>query len=100
MLPVLASLATNFNATSDGADGPVRFLTHFNSVSPGFFETLGIPLRAGRGFTAADRTGATSVAVVNERAAALLGGDQHSRRAADPGDRQRRDHRRRRRRKR
>ena len=76
MLPVLASLATNFNATSDGADGPVRFVTHFNSVSPGFFATLGIPLRAGRDFTAADRTGTASVAVVNERAAALLGGDQ------------------------
>jgi len=73
MAPVLASMTPNFNASVAGNDGPVRFLTHFNSVSPGFFRTLGIPLLAGREFTAADRTGATSVAIVNERVAARLG---------------------------
>ena len=76
MVPVLASMAPNFNASVAGNDGPVRFLTHFNSVSPGFFKTLGIPLLAGREFTAADRTGATSVAIVNERVAARLGLDR------------------------
>src|SRR6185436_2207800 len=72
MVPVLASMAPNFNASVAGNDGPVRFLTHFNSVSPGFFKTLGIPLLAGREFTAAD----TSVAIVNERVAARLGLDR------------------------
>jgi len=35
-------------------------------VSPGFFRTLGVPLRHGRPFTYADRDGAAPVAVVNE----------------------------------
>jgi predicted permease len=39
---------------------------HFNSVSPGYFETLGLPLVAGRDFDERDRTGATGTVVVNE----------------------------------
>ncbi|MEO8596910.1 MAG: ABC transporter permease [Candidatus Solibacter sp.] len=38
----------------------------FDTVSPGYFATLGIPLLAGRDFTAADRMGAPRVAVVND----------------------------------
>lgn len=38
-------------------------------VVPGYFATLGIPLVAGRDFTAADRPGAQRVAIVNETAA-------------------------------
>jgi predicted permease len=38
----------------------------FNYVAPGFFETLGLPLVAGRDLTDADRLGAQQVAVVNE----------------------------------
>ena len=37
-----------------------------NGVGPGFFETLGIPILAGRGITAADTKSAQPVAVVNE----------------------------------
>jgi putative ABC transport system permease protein len=37
-----------------------------DSVSPGYFATLGIPLRMGREFNEADRFGAPQVAVVNE----------------------------------
>ena len=37
-----------------------------NRVGPGFFRTLGTPLRAGREFTDGDRPGAPMVAVVNE----------------------------------
>jgi predicted permease len=37
-----------------------------NRVTPDFFQTLGIPLLAGRDFTAADRKGKTLVFVVNE----------------------------------
>lgn len=40
--------------------------SRLNNVGPGFFSTLGIPLMAGREFTAADAMGAPRVAVVNE----------------------------------
>jgi predicted permease len=39
---------------------------NFNRVAPGFFETLGIPLVAGRDVAEADVLGAPRVAVVNE----------------------------------
>jgi predicted permease len=39
---------------------------YFNSVAPGFFETLGMPLVAGRDLAEADVAGAPKVAVVNE----------------------------------
>src|SRR4029453_12590246 len=37
-----------------------------NYTSPGYFETLGIPLKSGRTFTAADTAASPAVAVVNE----------------------------------
>ncbi|HKH50071.1 MAG TPA: ABC transporter permease [Thermoanaerobaculia bacterium] len=40
-----------------------------NGVMPGYFETLGIPLVAGRDVTAADRPGAQRVAIINQTAA-------------------------------
>ena len=41
--------------------------TRFGSVTPGFLETLEIPLRQGRNVDGTDRQGALEVAVVNER---------------------------------
>jgi predicted permease len=43
-----------------------RILVQVNSVSPGYFETIGIPLIRGRDFTRADAPGAPLVVVVNE----------------------------------
>jgi predicted permease len=39
---------------------------NFNYVAPGFFETLGLPLVAGRDLADSDRLGAPQVAIVNE----------------------------------
>jgi len=41
-------------------------------VSPRFFETIGLPLLAGRDFTAADRPGAPPVAIINQSLAREL----------------------------
>ena len=40
--------------------------SRFNAIAPGYFETLGIPLLAGRTFTEVDALDAPKVAVVNE----------------------------------
>ncbi|HEY9422140.1 MAG TPA: ADOP family duplicated permease, partial [Thermoanaerobaculia bacterium] len=44
----------------------------YNIVTPGFFETLGIPLLLGRHFTAEDREGSTPVLIVDETVAKEL----------------------------
>ena len=43
-----------------------RILVQVNPVSPGYFETMGIPLARGRDFTEADAPGTPLVVVVNE----------------------------------
>jgi len=43
-----------------------RFTAYLNVVSPDYFETLGIPLKRGRGLTEQDREGGLPVAIVNE----------------------------------
>ncbi|MDX1392783.1 MAG: ADOP family duplicated permease [Gemmatimonadota bacterium] len=49
--------------TPDSEQGPEATR---RSVLPGYFETLGIPIREGRGFEAADRDGGQPVVVVSE----------------------------------
>jgi hypothetical protein len=44
-------------------------LVHFDHVSEGHFETLGVPVLEGRLFTAQDTEGAPRVAIVNQAAA-------------------------------
>jgi predicted permease len=50
--------------------------TAFNEVSAQYFETMGIPLRLGRTFTAGDRSTAPRVAILNETAARSYFGDR------------------------
>lgn len=75
-IAVLSGSGWGTNVTVEGyapgADG-VRGVDGVNRVSPGFFETLEIPLLAGRVFTEADTVGAPLVAVVNERFAEVFG---------------------------
>jgi putative ABC transport system permease protein len=53
-------------AIGDGPMSPNRPLLWLNGTTPGWFETMGIPLRNGRDFEAGDRLGNRLVAIVNE----------------------------------
>ena len=52
----------------EGADTTTRdrILVEVNSVSPGYLDTIGVPLLRGRDFLDTDRTGAPLVVIVNE----------------------------------
>jgi putative ABC transport system permease protein len=67
-LPMSGGGATiHFNIAGRPPRGPEEYrLAGYRAVTPGYFETLGIPLRRGRTFTERDRDGAPLVAVVNE----------------------------------
>src|SRR6185295_12589201 len=49
-------------------DGPISrgLPLWLNATTPGWFKTMGIPLRSGRDFDAGDRVGSGPVAIVNE----------------------------------
>jgi predicted permease len=49
-----------------------------NTVSPGYFGTLGIPLAAGRDFDARDRRGSPAVAIVNQAFARKFFGNERA----------------------
>ena len=54
------------DAPADGPRGPAR------AVSPDYFHTLGMNIVSGRAFTAADASGASRVAIINQTLAARL----------------------------
>jgi predicted permease len=69
-LPVLAQAEwTAMVATDTGAPARSAFI---QTIGPRFFETLGMPLIAGRDLSAQDRDGAPRVAVINETMAKQL----------------------------
>lgn len=57
---------TVFPEGMDMSDRRNGKLTALNHVTPGYFETVGIPIRRGRSFGEADREGAPMVAIINE----------------------------------
>jgi putative ABC transport system permease protein len=68
-LPLFPSTAfTVDGAAADAATLSVQ-QAGYCIVSPDYFSTLGIPLRAGRAFTDGDQAGRTPVAIVNEEMA-------------------------------
>ena len=68
MVPLLSGGDWRTDVNVQGApSGPdVDINARYNEVGAGYFATLGVPLRAGREFTLADRRGAPRVAVVNQ----------------------------------
>jgi predicted permease len=47
--------------------------SRYNEISPGYFQTLGVPLISGRDFTRSDLVGSQKVAIVNEAFARQFG---------------------------
>jgi predicted permease len=68
MVPLIAGSNWGSSVNVQGFERGPDTDTHanFNEIGPGFFRTLGIPLMAGREFTAADIQGSPKVVIVNE----------------------------------
>ena len=67
-----ASASSMLPDVAQATDGTIRYFRNF--VTPGFFETLGIGLKAGRNFTEHDRAGSPLVAIINESGARRIWG--------------------------
>jgi predicted permease len=71
---LVAGQVSNTRMTVDGSE-PKQIL--FNRVGPGFFETVGLPIIAGRGIGLQDRLDTPRIAVVNETAVRQFFGGQN-----------------------
>ena len=58
------------SATDIVPPGQPKQQVDFNAVSPGYFETVGVPITRGREFNSRDVEGSPAVAVINEKFAA------------------------------
>lgn len=73
--PPLGYYGDSTHAIAEGAlldDGESPPVVGVNTVGPGYFETLGIPLHEGRGFDTTETSSSTPVAVINQALAARL----------------------------
>ena len=65
-LPYERGLNMNTRIVSGGEAAGERLITNYSYVTPGYFETLGVPLLRGRGLRASDLSDGAKVAVVNQ----------------------------------
>jgi predicted permease len=63
-------LISGWQSSTSGRVGDADVSIRLNAVGPGYFETMQIPLRSGRGIGVEDRAGAPAAVVLNEAAAA------------------------------
>jgi predicted permease len=69
------ALSINFTFAMDGAareNGQDDLRARFRSISPGFFETLGVPMLQGRDFRDTDREGSERVVIISQSVARKL----------------------------
>src|SRR5438045_1639721 len=74
-LPASDNGNTRSPAAAEGRPLPAvsdRIIAVRSTMSPGFLETLGIPIKQGRDFTWRDRSGAPNVVIINETMAKKL----------------------------
>jgi putative ABC transport system permease protein len=57
-------------------DGPIQNIDFYQTVSDGYFETMGIRLIEGRFFNASDAKGAPDVAIINQTMARMFWGNE------------------------
>ena len=74
MVPLLSGSNWGTNVEVEGWDSSAaESHSYYNEVGLDYFETLGMTLQSGRGFSAADTRGRPKVAVVNQRFADYFG---------------------------
>ena len=69
------SLNINFTFAMDGAprlNGQDDWRARFRSISPGFFDTMGVPILQGRDFRDTDRDGSERVVIISQSVAQKL----------------------------
>jgi putative ABC transport system permease protein len=72
--PIFGGEETGEFSSDDGGEPLQPVAARWYDMSPGYFPALGVALRRGRFFTAADRAGAPPVALINESMAHRLFG--------------------------
>jgi predicted permease len=79
MVPLIGGSRWGNSLTVEGYSRDPRADSNsmFNEIGPGFFGNMGVPLIAGREFTAADNLAAPKVAIVNEQFAKYFFGTQN-----------------------
>ncbi|MEZ5400718.1 MAG: ABC transporter permease [Bryobacteraceae bacterium] len=65
----LGRVAANISFAPEGKAEPAEGAAQFYSVTPDYFRTMGVPLRAGRLFDERDTAGSPGVVIINEVAA-------------------------------
>lgn len=66
LLPFSGNSSTSYRLETEDSAAGRSHSVGYRSVSPGYFDAVGIALQQGRGLTAADDSGAPLVAVVNQ----------------------------------